>query len=231
MSPHEASFAEYQADPSPEKLSAVVKTLRPTIDYALSSLQSQDDPVMKIRARTLAAKAVQRYDPIEGGAALPTWVSSQLLPLRRTRRQMQTAVRVPERIHLDAYTLAKAEKDFADKHNREPDVAELADFSKMPVKRIQTIRQSLRKTPSETAIGDGAPPLETDFTGEALDYVHQDSDHVDRRIIELKTGYGGAEVTPPWKIAAMLKLSPTQLTRRSQRITYRLQNINKRLQQ
>ena len=230
MSPHEASFAEYKADPSPEKLSAVVKDLRPSFDYALSAVQSQDDPVMKIKARTLAAKAVQRFDP-EGGAALPTWVSSQLLPLRRTRRQMQTAVRVPERIHLDAYTLAKAEKDFVDQHNREPDVSELADFSKLPVKRIQTIRQSLRKTPSETAIGDGTPPQEIDFTGEALDYVHQDSDHTDRRIIELKTGYGGSEVTPPWKIAQMLKLSPTQLTRRSQRITYRIQNIDRRLQQ
>jgi len=228
MSPHETSFADYQSDPTPARLSAVVKSLNPTISYALSSLQSQSDPVMKIKARTLAAKAVQSYDPSHG-AALPTWVSSQLLPLRRARRNMQTAVRVPERIHLDAYSLAKAEKDFVDKHNREPDVAELSDFSKMPIRRIAAIRSTMRRTPSETSIGEGAPPIETDFTGEAVDYVHQDSDHVDRRILELKTGYGGHEVAPPWRIAEMLKLTPTQLTRRSQRITYRIQNIEKRL--
>lgn len=228
MSPHETSFADYQSDPTPARLSAVVRSLTPTISYALSSLQSQSDPVMKIKARTLAAKAVQSYDP-DRGAALPTWVSSQLLPLRRARRNMQTAVRVPERIHLDAYSLAKAEKDFVDKHNREPDVAELSDFSKMPIRRIAAIRSTMRRTPSETSIGEGAPPIETDFTGEAVDYVHQDSDHVDRRILELKTGYGGHEVTPPWRIAEMLKLTPTQLTRRSQRITYRIQNIEKRL--
>jgi DNA-directed RNA polymerase specialized sigma subunit len=229
MSPHETSFADYQTDPTPETLSAVVRTLRPTIDYALGSLQSQDDPVMRVKAHALAARAIQRFDPANGGASLPTWVSSQLLPLRRTRRQMQTAVRVPERIHLDAYTLAKAEKDFVDKHNREPDVSELADFSKLPIKRIHTVRGAVRRTPSETAIGDGAPPIETDFTGEAVDYVHQASDHVDRRILELKTGYGGAEMMQPKDIAVKLKLSPTQLTRRSQRLTYRIQEIEKRL--
>jgi DNA-directed RNA polymerase specialized sigma subunit len=36
-------------------------------------------------------------------------------------------VKVPERVQLDAYTISRAEKEFYDKHNREPDVEELAE--------------------------------------------------------------------------------------------------------
>ena len=227
-SPIDSLFTDYQTDPQPEKLHAVVKALRPTIDYALTSLQAGDDPVMRSKAQVLAAHAVKRYSPLHG-ATLPTWVSQQLLPLRRARRQTQSVIRVPERIQLDAYSLAKAEKEFVDKFDREPDVTELADFSNLSPKRIASIRKTMKRTPSETAIGEGTPPTETDFTGEALDYIMHDASHIDRRILEMKTGYGGTEIAPPWKIAQELGLSPTQLTRQSQKLQYKIQKIERQL--
>lgn len=222
-------YADYQTDPTPQKLHGVVTRMRPTIDYALSSIQSGNDPVLRSRAQVLAAKAIQRFDP-QAGAALPTWVSSQLMPLRRMRRQSQSVVRIPERIHLDAWTLAKSEREFVDKFDREPDLSELADFSKLPIKRIATIRQTMRKTPSESAIGDAAPPIETDFQTEAVDYVFQDADHVDRKILEYKTGYGGSDMLPAHAVSTKLGLTPTQLSRRSARLTYKIQNMERMLQ-
>ena len=64
-----------------------------------------------------------------------------------------------------------------------------------------------------------------DFDLEALEYVFHDSDHVDRRILEMKLGYAGHPTLPPKAIAAALKLSPTQLSRRSARLSMRINNI------
>ncbi len=222
------AYADYLQAPDPTRLHAVVHALKPTIDYSLNSLNSSNDPVMRTRAKVLAAKAVERFDPASN-TQLHTWVSHQLLPLRRLRRQTQTVVRLPERIQLDAFTLVKAEREFQDKHGRDPDVSELADFSKIPLKRIATIRNTMRKTPAESAMGDSMPPDETDYAPEAADYVHQDSDHIDRKILEHKTGYGGAEVLPPWAVAQKLGITPTQLTRRSQRMAMKIQRIEAQL--
>lgn len=230
MSAHlEPIYNAYREQPSPESLHAVVHALKPTIDYTLASLQSAQDPVLRSKAHVLAAQAIQRFDPANG-AQLHTWVSSQLMPLRRMRRQNLTTVKMPERVQLDAYTLHRAEQEFMDKHQREPDVEELSDHAKIPIRRINIIRNTMRRTPTEGAIGDSAPPESSDFMAEALEYVHKESDHIDRKIIEHKLGYGGAEMLAPNIIAAKLKLTPTQLTRRSQRLTYKLQQIERNLQ-
>jgi DNA-directed RNA polymerase sigma subunit (sigma70/sigma32) len=226
----QTSFDQYTAEPTPDNLHGVVQNLRPTIDYALSNLpDGRENPVLRARAHVLAAKAITRYDP-KAGAALPTWVSNQLLPLRRMSRQSRSVTKVPERIQLDAFTLKRAEHEFVDKFDREPDVNELADFSRIPQKRIETIRRTLKKTPSEAALGDAGQVNETDFSGEAIDYVHQDSDHTDRRILEHKTGYGGADILPTQEVGRVLGLTPTQLSRRSTRLTYKIQQVERMLQ-
>ncbi len=223
------AYETYRQSPDPDKLTAVVHALKPTIDYTLNSLQSHHDPVMRSKAHSLAAQAIQRFDPTNG-AQLHTWVSSQLLPLRRFRRQSQSVVKIPERVQLDGFTLFKAEQDFRDKFNRDPDLRELADHSNIPVKRIEIIRNTMKSTPSEAGIGDSAPPEETDFAPEAMDFVHHDADHIDRRILELKTGYGGTEMMSPKLIAQHLNITPTNLTRRSQRLGWKIQEIERQLQ-
>jgi DNA-directed RNA polymerase specialized sigma subunit len=220
----------YLDKPSHDSLNAVVDALRPVIDYNLSSIRSGDDPLMRSKARVMTAKAVQSFKP-EFGTSLPTWTSRQLMPLRRARRQSQAVARVPERIQLDAFSLMKAEKEFTDQHDREPDVAELADFSKIPIKRIAKIRTSFRKMPSEAAVGDGADSILTDHSDEALDYVYHGADAIDRQIIERKMGYGGKfDPQHPKDIAPALRLTPSQLSRRSANLALQLQEIRSNLE-
>lgn len=85
--------------------------------------------------------------------------------------------------------------------------------------------------PSQGAIGEGFVQSETDFGAEALDYAYKDADRIDRKIIEMKTGYGGKyEPMPPNVIARDLGLTPSQLTRRSIKLSLRIQEIEKNLQ-
>lgn len=217
-------------------MDSVLKVLRPTIDYAVSSVNGASDPLIKNKARILAAKAIQSYNPASG-AQLHTWVSQQLLPLRRFRRQTQMAIDVPERIQLEAYTLSAREKEFTDKYDREPDMEELADYANIPIKRIQKIRSVFKKAPSEAELAASAESPDftlnndtTDYAREALDYVYGDSDYIDRKILELKTGFNGLDPIAPKDIAIKLSLSPAQLSRRSARLAFRIQEIENQLQ-
>ena len=226
----DSAYAVYLNDPTPDRLSDVVDHLSPVINYSLSAINEGSNALIKNKAKIFAAKAVKQFNPA-AGAALPTWVSGQLMQLKRYKREVNQPVKVPDRVQLDAYTLSRAEKEFYDKHDREPDVEELSDYSKIPRKRIEKIRRSFRAMPSQGVIGEGFTQSETDFGTEALDYAYKDADKIDRKIIEMKLGYGGRyEPTQPNKISAILGLTPSQLTRRSIKLSLRIQEIEKNLQ-
>lgn len=228
--PHEEAFAAWQADPTPEKLDTVVKHLGPTIQGALRGMGSHDDPVMELKAKVLTSRAVRSYDP-KFGAALPTWVARQMQPLRRFKRTALAPVRIPERIQMDALHVMQSEQEFRDKHQRDPDAEELADQARLSIDRIAKIKRTFRRVASQEAFGEGAPTAPpTDFSDESLSYVYHDADKIDRRIIEMKTGYGGNfEPMPPHEIARQLNLSPVQLSRRSARLGARLEEIRNAL--
>ncbi len=124
-------------------------------------------------------------------------------------------MRVPERTQLDSSYLQRKELEFRDQHGRDPDTRELSSFARMPVKKIGELRKAFRSVPSEAAAGEMGNGEEAAYLEEAMDYVHADADHLDRRILELRAGYGGAAVLPANQVGAMLGLSPSQLSRRA----------------
>jgi hypothetical protein len=224
----EQAYSTYKAEPSPDNLTAVVTKLKPTIGYALAQHGAADDPLVHSKALLYAADAVESYDP-KYGASLPTHVSHSLRQLSRAVRQSRAPVRIPERVQLDAFKLHQATQEFIDERGREPDTWELADYAQLPVKRIEKIRTFQMAIPSEEATGDIEKHV-PDMDHEALDYIMHDADHTDRRILEMKTGYGGHPVLSPKEIAVALNLTPTQLTRRSMRLTKRINDIRASLE-
>jgi len=239
---HSLSFDPYETwkqNPSRENLRGVVDYLKPTISRTLHSIGGADDKYLATNARVLAAQAVETYDPAYG-AKLQTWVDRQLQPLRRLRRSRQQVLRVPDSVQLNAYSIFRAEQEFADEHGRDPDVAELADLVNMPVKRIEKVRRSFSGTLADGQVSTDAAEegragfnvahSTHDVDTEAMDYVHAESDHVDRKILEYKTGYGGGNILPGPEIAAKLGLSPVQLSRRSARINLKINQYKKLLE-
>lgn len=219
-------WQEWKVEPTPARLRTVVDTLKPSMEVALHGVGGANDPYLRSKARTLTAQAIQSYDPASG-AQLPTWTMQHLQRLSRLKRQTSTPVRVPERIQLENYALEQVSKRFLDEHDREPDVQELADLAKIPVKRIEQIRQTIKATPSQALYEAADVPimsdLATDFLPEAVSVVYDDLDHIDRRILEMKTGYGGNSISPPAVVAQKLKLTPSQLSRRAARLSYLIQ--------
>lgn len=209
-------------------MSRVVKGLEPTISYTLASVNAHDDPVVRAKAMLIAADAVDSFDP-KFGAGLPTHVSAQLRQLNRIAKQNRSPVRIPERVQLDAFRLSQARKRFADEKGREPDIQELSDYVNLSIKRLEKIQKYQLAVPSEEAMGESAQEM-TDYESEAVRYVHQDADHTDRRILEFKTGYGGTPVMDPKAIALKLNLTPSQLSRRSMRLTNQINELRTALE-
>lgn len=228
MLPDDA-YTAWKADPSPSNLNATVRSLDGTINYALYAVGDTDNPQLKHQARLFAADAVKTFDPTKG-AQLPSWVSGQLQSLRRFKRENTGPVKVPERAQLDAWHLEKSRRDYLDKNGVEPDVKQLADSSNLSVKRIADVRRATRPVVAQDAIGDVEQNL-VDFTDEALEYVFDESDATDRKIIEHLTGYGGTKTMPKHLLAQQMGVSPSQITRRSERIARKLQDMEQDLKE
>lgn len=221
------SYEAWKADPTPERLGSVLEDLRPTIRHATYSTGSSGDPRLEMEAELLTAEAVRRYDPTSN-VNMKTWVSRQLQGLRRIRREKQHALRIPERIQLNAWELAKAERNLLDRLGREPTDEELADEAKLSIRQLENVRKTFRPIASESAAG-GLSLQTPDYGQEAMDYVYQDSDTLDKKIMELKLGYGGRDPADHKTVAARLQLKPFQLSRRIARLTQKLEAMNDNL--
>ena len=230
MSPYEV----YKTNSTPENLYKVTKSLKPTIDSAVATMGGGGNPQISAKARVIAAKAIQTFDP-KMGVSLPTWVSNQLRQLTRDIRKSNSVMSVPEGIMLDAYTIHKKSSEFEEEHDREPTVEELADITHMSIKRITDVRNKMmpvvNESLTESESGDSLVTNSVDdFTQDAIDYIYADSDTTDKKLLEYTIGYGGNKVLDTKQIMSKLKLTPVQLTRRKTRLSMRIQDIMDNLQ-
>ena len=221
-----ASYEAWLESGDEESLNRVVNHLKPRMSYHLHRLGLGSDGLAKIQAKIYTARAVKTYDPTKA-ASLSTWTDRNLLQLNRFNRTRATAVKVPERTQLDAQKLNEAEKRFEDKHGRLPSLDELADAVQLPVSRIERIRKEFRKTVGEEAIPEEGRATEIPpMVEEAMDALWEDSDAVDRKVLELTTGYGRTrKVRKASEAARVLKMHPANLSRRKARLAARLDEI------
>lgn len=214
--------------PTQDNLYNLVDSLKPTIQASVASLGGVDANI-KSRARVIAAKAVQTYDPSKG-TSLPTWVSQQIRQITRDIRKSNNILSVPENAQLEAYSLYKTEAELEDELGRPPTVEEIADKAHISVRKIEKLRKKIKAiaTDSQMQAEDGSSYVqgsETDYTPDALDYIYNDSDLKDKQLIEHMFGYGGSEIWDNQQIQNNLKLTPVQFTRRKIRLAGRIQNI------
>lgn len=200
--------------------------LESRINYQLHRYGLGDDPLARGRARVLASKALKTYDPA-AGASVETWIDRSLQPLSRFKRERSFAIQLPERAVLDNFEVRRAELEFEELHGRLPDMDELADAAGIPKKRIAALRRTVMPQVGEAAFeGQAAASLQPDYMDEALTSVHSESDALDRKIIEMKTGFGGRyKPMPATEVASALNLTPVQVSRRSKRIAAKIDEI------
>lgn len=203
----------------------IVKALEPTIGYALSSLGMQGDPVLRAEAKVIASESLDKFNP-NMGASLNTYVANQLRQLSRKSRQLKSPVTVSDRAQMELYKIHNATQEYMDSHDREPDMAELADLTGIPLKKVKKLMENQVKVVNEGALDTAQlEHMTPDYNEEAMDYVYEDSNYADRKIMEYRAGYGGAEEKSPKELAEMLNMSQSQISRRAARIGMRINDI------
>jgi hypothetical protein len=226
----ETSYKAWQTDPTPDQLHGVVKALAPTIQQQLARAGMHQDPLLKAKAQTLAAAAVQTWEPGKG-SNLPTWVGHQMTQLHRFRRLNNQVLQVPEGLQLDALRLENARRQFEDEKGQEPDEEELSDYSGLPMRRMRDIRAAMPTTPGTGALPEGVTQQSApDHVPEAMDAVYNSSDRVDRLILEGRLGFNNKPQQPTLKLLERTKLSPSQLSRRVAALAGRIQSITSDLE-
>lgn len=188
-------------------------------------------PVVRQRARILAAQAVQSFNP-ERGAQLSTHVYRQLQRLQREAPAITDPLPLPERMRRDSRDIINALAEAGGLIGTEVSDERLSELTGIPVSRVTKVRGMMRKRLPESSYeeglgdDDGEVPdvvaTETDPYDEWVDAVYHDLGEVDRVIMSYRTGFRGAPVLPTNEIARRMKLSPGAVSQRAAKIQARL---------
>jgi len=223
-------YDEWLANPNPDNMAKVVKALEPTLTSEVQRY-SGPKPVLRSRAKMLAATAVKSYNPAQG-AQLRSWVVTQLQPLSRYGQQMRP-VHASELAIRQAAEANRIREEMALDLGREPEDDEVADAVGISPARLRQLREKVTATMSEGAFDvadeDSSPGLpgtnEPDRIGAAEDIVYNSLTERDRMIYDWKTGRNGKTQLANQLIAKRLGVTPALISQRSQQIAEQIQDI------
>lgn len=213
----------------------LLQKVQPTIDTAVSSyVGPTPSPAIKTRAKLMALKAMQSFDPARGN--IKTHLLSQLQSLRRLAAQEQNIIAIPEQVGLDFQKLTEAENALRDRLSRDPSDDELADATGLSTRRIGKIR-SFHKP-----IAEGSTVIETsdDYADSGavaskipgqmseqdawMDFVYGDLDPVNKLIMDMSLGRNGRKKASVQEIARKLNITPGAVSQRAAKIQQMLNN-------
>lgn len=220
------AWRNWQADPTPKNMSPLLSQLKPAINKSTQKYTGSSDQLAISTAKQLVAKAIPRYD--ESKASLETFVDRQLQPLIRWQSRRSRQIRLPDRMQLEAGRLAEATKDLIDQNNRQPSNRQLADYTGLPLKRIEAIRtydknlltSSGSMGSGENAINNNDLPVDHDKENALsfMKFIRDDLGPIDQTILEHTVGLEGAPIWSNSKLAKNLRLSPGAISQRKARI-------------
>lgn len=234
----DAAYAAWVKQPSPQGLRAVVDAHDSTISSALKSYAGPqaENPVVRQRARLLAAEAIRGFKP-GGTAKMATHLHSQLQALRRVAPRVSDPFPKPERLAIEAGQIETRRVELTDRLGREPSLDELAAYGKYDPKKLARVMSRNRAVVPESYL-DAQTGDDNDENGELMpgvkkksveavwaDYVHHDLSDVDKVIFRHRTGYGGAEILPNEVIARRLRISPAAVSQRANRLQAKMNQL------
>lgn len=221
-------LGDWQAKPTPENTSHLLKTINPVLTAAIRAYGIQGSPTLHSRAKIMAIDAMKRYDPTK--AKLRTHLMVQLQGLRRHAAREQQVLSIPEQVALDIGHLRESENFLRDQLGRDPSDTELADHTNLSLKRIGYIRKARPsfsegsfQRPTDEGEDIYSPPIQTkNNVAQWHEFVYHDLAPVDQAIMESTIGMHGKPVLSNQELARRLNISPGAVSQRKARIQGKL---------
>lgn len=222
---------EVAPTPDLKDLRVKLKEYEPVIDKALKTYAGgAGSPVLRDRARIMAAQALRTYDP-KYGASVSTHLMRQLQRLQREAPTISDPLPIPERFRRDQASVAQALADFEDENGVAAEPEDVAERLKLPLKRVRKVMTRMKaRVPWSTYEeadddeDDQADVAVTERTpwDEWVDAVYNDLSPRDRAIMRHRAGYGGSPVLGNVEIAEKLGISPQIVSQRARLIQAKL---------
>lgn len=226
----ESSWETWSRTPNPHTLSGVLKSVGPVIQTAVSRYPGINKNLMMGESKRLAIQAIKTYDPARG-TSLSTHVFGHLKPLGRFAEKETKVVSVPRDFKTEVASFIKARQGFMEEEGREPSDAEMQDMLGIGKKKLQKLNVGAfyempeGQTESDIDIGqqDDSPSLNL-----WVDYVYHDLPARDKMIMDYRLGKNGRPVKEPNEIAAIMKIDPSYVRKRTTAISKQiLEGLNK----
>lgn len=217
------SYQNWKTKPDSNNLKLVISNLQPTIDSAITSFAGYNmSPVVRSRAKYLAAQAVKSFDP-KKGASLKSHVMLQLQPVARYAVKASQPMKTSERYMKMLSQLIDVE-EAARSRGVELSDTNIADELGWSIKQIKKVRKYASQPMNpygdeETA--DKAIYFD-DPTTAWIDYIYHDANSVDKKIMEWRMGLNNKPVISNQEIARKLNLSPGAVSQRVARIQQKI---------
>jgi DNA-directed RNA polymerase specialized sigma subunit len=226
-------FARWKADPRPEVLRESINSMDDVIKSSIRRyVGTKSSPIVDQRARLLAAKALQSYDP-KKGANLKTHIANQLRSLQRLAPDITDPLPPPERFRRHQREIMNASELLSEQLGREVTDEEIAELTSLPPARVSKVRSRMRARIPLSAFeeadegeGDELVAGKHDDYDDWLDAVYHDLGNVDRLILMHRVGYRNADLLSTKEIAERLGMSPAAVSQRASRIQKRLDEFH-----
>jgi RNA polymerase primary sigma factor len=221
-------YTQWQQQRTPEVNTRLLSTVQPVIDTAVASYAGNNQsPTIKSRAKLLALKAMETYDPKRGNVR--THLLSQLQGLRRLSAQEQNIISIPEQVGLDFQNLSESENELRDRLGRDPTDDELADHTGLSTRRIKKIRAFHQPIPESATVqenddemNDGGVASSVPGANRAqqawMNFVYDDLSPTDKLIMDMTLGRNGKRQTSTQEIAKRLNITPGAVSQRAAKI-------------
>jgi RNA polymerase primary sigma factor len=220
-------YETWQKDKTPENNTKILQTLHPVIETAVSSYGGQASPNLTSRAKLMALKALDTYDPSRGNVR--THLLSQLQGLRRAAAQEQNIIPIPEQVGLDFQRLQSSENELRDSLSRDPSDDELADATGLSTRRIRKIRAfhqpiaagtTINETADAAMSGDIASsiPNQHQSADAWMEFVYGDLTPTDKLIMDMTLGRNGRRRASTQDIARRLNITSGAVSQRAAKI-------------
>lgn len=221
-------YSQWQKQRTPTSNTQLLSTVQPVIDTAVASYAGNNQsPTIKSRAKLMALKAMESYDPKRGNVR--THLLSQLQSLRRLSAQEQNIISIPEQVGLDFQNLTESENELRDRLSRDPTDAELADHTGLSTRRIKKIRafhqpipESATMQENDDEMSDGGVASLVPGANRAenawLNFVYDDLSPTDQLIMDMTLGRNGKKKTSTKDIASKLNITPGAVSQRAAKI-------------
>jgi len=226
------AWREKKDDTSRENL---LRAITPAIDRTVHGIHGADPNYMRLQGKIFAMKAMDRYDPEQ--SSLETYLTHQLMPLRRKARQQMNVLSIPDRLLMASQQLESAETELHDELGRIPKTLELADKMHISPKQIERIRRMTHArntgsylTPDDEGTVGGNMEVARNLP---IEYRHQyvlsalRNDHKSALIYEIDNGLNGRQRLPVTELANKLGLSPGAVSQRRNRIAEIVNNAER----